>query len=49
VHVHTEESWSGEVVRAKAALLQPMLDGALQEWLTRLKLQSEAKAAQSAR
>lgn len=43
VHVHTEESWSGDVVRVNAASLQPLLDGALQEWLQRLKRASEAK------
>ncbi|CUI08577.1 hypothetical protein BN2497_11931 [Janthinobacterium sp. CG23_2] len=36
VRVRTGESWSGEVVRANAATLQPVLDGVLQDWLTRL-------------
>lgn len=47
VKVSTEESWSGEVVRANAASLQPLLDGALQEWLTRLKATSEASASRA--
>lgn len=42
VRVRTEESWRGDVVRANAATLQPVLDGALQDWLTRLKTTSEA-------
>jgi hypothetical protein len=42
VHVHTEESWSSEVVQANATTLQPLLDGALQDWLARLKQVSEA-------
>ncbi|MCC8401411.1 SRPBCC family protein [Paraburkholderia sp. MMS20-SJTN17] len=46
VHVHTEESWSGDVVRANATTLQPMLDGALGDWLTRLKQVSEADSPQ---
>lgn len=41
MRVHTEESWSGDVVRINATMLQPMLDGALQDWLTRLKTISE--------
>jgi hypothetical protein len=32
-------------VRAQAAALQPLLDGALREWLTRLKQQAETAAA----
>lgn len=42
VHVHTEESWSGDVVQVSTASLQPLLDDALQEWLQRLKRTSEA-------
>ncbi|MBB5463859.1 SRPBCC family protein [Paraburkholderia sp. Cpub6] len=46
VHVHTEESWSGDVVRANVTTLQPMLDGALLDWLARLKQVSEADSRQ---
>ncbi|MCC8392816.1 SRPBCC family protein [Paraburkholderia sp. MMS20-SJTR3] len=46
VHVHTEESWSGDVVRANVTTLQPMLDGALRDWLARLKQVSEADSPQ---
>jgi hypothetical protein len=49
VKVSTEESWSGEVVRANAASLQPLLDSALREWLTRLKATSEASASKTSR
>lgn len=42
VRVHTEESWSGEVVHANAASF-PLLDGALNDWLTRLKRISEGR------
>jgi hypothetical protein len=45
VHVHTEESWSGDRVQAQAAALQPVLDGALIDWLERLKSTSEAAVA----
>lgn len=41
--VHTEESWTGAPVDAQAAQLQPLLDGALKEWLSRLKQASEAR------
>ena len=41
VRVRTEESWSGDVVGANAPALQPVLDGALQDWLARLKSTSE--------
>lgn len=44
VHVHTEESWSGDVVRENATTFQPMLDAALQDWLTRLKTVCEAES-----
>ncbi|MEQ5840503.1 SRPBCC family protein [Paraburkholderia acidicola] len=44
VHVHTEESWRGDVVKANAKTLQPMLDAALQDWLARLKQVSEGGA-----
>ena len=49
VHVHTEESWSGKVVRANVTTLQPMLDGALQDWLARLKQVSESDSPQRQR
>jgi uncharacterized protein YndB with AHSA1/START domain len=42
VHVHTEESWSGEVVQANAKTLQPLLDASLQDWMARLKQVSES-------
>lgn len=48
VHVHTEESWTGEVVSANKAQLQPLLDGALADWLTRLKRMAEATFTSSA-
>ncbi|MCW2392422.1 nucleoside-diphosphate-sugar epimerase/uncharacterized protein YndB with AHSA1/START domain [Sphingobium sp. B1D7B] len=44
VRVRTEESWSGNVVNKNAVTLQPMLDRALQDWLTRLKATSEARS-----
>jgi hypothetical protein len=49
VHVHTEESWTGDPVRSNAATFQPLLDGALQDWLTRLKTASEASVLQAKR
>jgi hypothetical protein len=45
VHVHTEESWSGDAARANAAALRPLLDNALRERLVRLKETSEAIVA----
>ena len=45
VHVHTEESWVGDVVVEKQGDLQPLLDAALKEWLRLLKQQSEAASA----
>jgi hypothetical protein len=44
VLVHTEESWDGEPVRARAATLQPLLDGAIRAWLTNLKRAAEQAA-----
>jgi hypothetical protein len=41
-----EESWSSAPVQANTAMLQPLLDGALQEWLQRLKKVSEAGKSQ---
>ncbi|MEP6875784.1 MAG: SRPBCC family protein [Burkholderiales bacterium] len=49
VRVHTEESWSGAPVDAQTEQLQPLLDGALRDWLTRLKQTSEARAAKATR
>lgn len=49
VRVRTEESWSGDTVRTNAAVLKPILDGALQDWLTRLKTTSEATVSKTAR
>lgn len=49
VRVRTEESWSGDVVSTNAATLKPVLDGALQEWLTRLKATSEQSVSQQPR
>ncbi len=46
VRVHTEESWSGDAVRANAGALQALLDQALQDWLERLKARSEEAARQ---
>jgi uncharacterized protein YndB with AHSA1/START domain len=44
VLVHTEESWRGEPVQARATQLQPLLDHALRTWLGHLKAHSEASA-----
>ncbi|GAA2390166.1 SRPBCC family protein [Nonomuraea africana] len=43
VHVHTEESWDGEPVRADVEGMRAALEGSLTAWLDRLK-----KAAESA-
>lgn len=45
VLVHTEESWSGDVVRTNTPSLRPILNGALQDWLTRLKTTREANVS----
>lgn len=42
VLVRTEESWNGEAVRGMEPTLQPILDGALKDWLMRLKAKSES-------
>jgi uncharacterized protein YndB with AHSA1/START domain len=39
--VQTEESWTGEPAVKMAATLQPILDGALRDWLSRLKERAE--------
>lgn len=42
VHVHTEESWNGEGLAARAKVYQPLLDQSLMDWLRLLKERSEA-------
>lgn len=41
VHVHTEESWTGEPVDANTEYLQEALDASLDHWLHNLKQRSE--------
>ncbi|MFD9324753.1 SRPBCC family protein [Streptomyces sp. NPDC060065] len=41
VHVHTEESWSGEPVEANVAALQAALDASLNNWVHNLKAEAE--------
>jgi uncharacterized protein YndB with AHSA1/START domain len=41
VHVHTEESWTGDPVTADAAYLQEALDASLRHWLLNLKETAE--------
>lgn len=41
VHVHTEESWSGDGLSAQARVYQPLLDQSLIDWLRLLKERSE--------
>ncbi|MFE6199159.1 SRPBCC family protein [Streptomyces sp. NPDC057838] len=41
VHVHTEESWTGEPVNANTAYLQEALNASLEDWLGNLKQRSE--------
>ena len=41
VHVHTEESWTGEPVTADTAYLQEALDASLDDWLHNLKRRAE--------
>ncbi|MET9596038.1 SRPBCC family protein [Streptomyces sp. NPDC006516] len=43
VHVHTEESWTGEPVTANTAYLQGALDDSLDHWLHNLKQQAEKR------
>ncbi|MET9778975.1 SRPBCC family protein [Streptomyces sp. NPDC006367] len=45
VHVHTEESWTGEPVTADTASLQAALDASLDDWLHNLKRQAEKRPA----
>lgn len=42
VHVHTEESWDGEPVRADADGMHAALDGSLAAWLQHLKKAAES-------
>lgn len=48
VHVHTEESWNGEGLKAQAEKLQPLLDQSLKSWLSLLKTRSELLHAKGA-
>jgi hypothetical protein len=41
VHVHTEESWTGDVVTANVTYLQAALDASLHDWLRNLKAKAE--------
>ncbi|WP_214319136.1 SRPBCC family protein [Nonomuraea sediminis] len=41
VHVHTEESWDGEPVRADVEGMQAALEASLTSWLARLKETAE--------
>ncbi|CAL9407974.1 hypothetical protein SUDANB145_01599 [Streptomyces sp. enrichment culture] len=43
VHVHTEESWSGEPVTADTARLQEALDASLDTWLHNLEQRAERR------
>lgn len=43
VHVHTEESWTGDPVTAHTDDLQDALDHSLDQWLHHLKQQSEKR------
>ncbi|OUD00419.1 SRPBCC family protein [Streptomyces swartbergensis] len=43
VHVHTEESWTGEPVTANTAHLQQALDASLDHWLHNLKQRAEQR------
>jgi uncharacterized protein YndB with AHSA1/START domain len=43
VHVHTEESWTGEPVTAHTAYLQEALDASLDAWLHNLKQRAEKR------
>ncbi|MEU6161068.1 SRPBCC family protein [Streptomyces sp. NPDC047130] len=44
VHVHTEESWTGDPVSANTAYLQEALDESLDDWLHNLKRESERES-----
>ncbi|MER7505495.1 SRPBCC family protein [Nonomuraea pusilla] len=41
VHVHTEESWDGDPIRADAEGMRAALDASLTTWLERLKKAAE--------
>ncbi|MFG3525058.1 SRPBCC family protein [Nocardia nova] len=41
VHVHTEESWDGDPIRADVAGMQAALDSSLAAWLEHLKAAAE--------
>ncbi|MDT0609051.1 SRPBCC family protein [Streptomyces lancefieldiae] len=43
VHVHTEESWTGDPVTADTAYLQRALDASLDDWLHNLKQRAEQR------
>ncbi len=43
VHVHTEESWTGDPVTANTAYLQEALDTSLDHWLHNLKQRAEKR------
>ncbi|MFJ2095556.1 SRPBCC family protein [Streptomyces sp. NPDC087901] len=43
VHVHTEESWTGDPVTANTSYLQEALDASLDHWLHNLKHQAEKR------
>ncbi|GAA3998279.1 SRPBCC family protein [Streptomyces sp. NBC_01352] len=45
VHVHTEESWSGDPVEADTPALQAALDASLDAWLHNLKEEAESRRA----
>ncbi|MFI5975441.1 SRPBCC family protein [Streptomyces sp. NPDC051452] len=45
VLVHTEESWTGDPVRANQAALQAALDNSLRNWVDNLKHEAETRAA----
>ncbi|MER5556728.1 SRPBCC family protein [Streptomyces sp. NPDC002793] len=47
VHVHTEESWTGDPVTANTDYLQDALDDSLDHWLHNLKQQAEKRHPQA--
>lgn len=49
VHVHTEESWTGDPVAANTVYLQGALDASLENWLNNLKQQAEKRPLKSDR
>ncbi|MFJ3224277.1 SRPBCC family protein [Streptomyces sp. NPDC086783] len=48
VHVHTEESWTGDPVAANTVYLQGALDASLENWLNNLKSQAEKRPSETA-